>query len=72
MPKREGPATTGCGEWLRGYAAGMAAVHRVTHSDSGVMHALRADGITIKKLREAGVESFDLSVLRKCMPRGER
>jgi hypothetical protein len=51
--------------WMRGYAAGLAAGYRVVHSESMVKHALQGDGLKIDAFVSAGVEDFDLDVLKK-------
>lgn len=51
--------------WLCGYAAGLAAMHRVAHDDSVVVHALNGDGLTLKRLRDGGAEKFDTDQIAK-------
>jgi hypothetical protein len=53
--------------WLAGYAAGLAAGWRVVRSDSMVEHALTGDGLRIDMFEFAGVEAFDLDVLKKAV-----
>lgn len=54
-------------EWLCGYAAGLAAVHRATRDSSGIAWAMVSDGVTLKRLREAGAETFDTDELARAL-----
>lgn len=54
-------------EWTCGYAAGLAAAWRTDRSGSMVKLALVGDGLTLDKLRAAGVEAFDLDALTEAI-----
>jgi len=56
-------------EWLRGYAAALAAVQRLHHQSSIVVSVMLADGLSLAIFRKAGVEPFDMSQLEKAVPR---
>jgi hypothetical protein len=51
--------------WLRGYAAALAAVHRLYHEAQIVESVMRADGLTPLMLAAAGAESFDMKEIRR-------
>lgn len=52
-------------QWLRGYAAALAAIIRLHDQVSVAKSALSGDGITLAKLKRAGVDQFDMEQLRK-------
>ena len=54
-------------EWLCGYAAALAAAKRLHDDTSVVESVLVSDGITLARLKDAGVEEFDLCQIRKCV-----
>lgn len=55
-------------EWLRGYAAALAAIQRSFGQSSMVVSILVGDGVTVEELREARVGAFDLKpILRATM-----
>jgi hypothetical protein len=58
---------SGRDEWLCGYAAALSCIVR-QHDEPGlVVSALVGDGITVTQLEAAGVESFDLDVIKKAV-----
>lgn len=54
-------------DWLKGYAAGLAAAWRIGRSDSEIEYALQADGLTLQHLIDAKAEPFDLRVIARCI-----
>lgn len=59
------PLTDKQREWLRGYAAALAGMSRLTHDKAAVRDALKADGISFDELVRADIVQFDLDELRK-------
>lgn len=53
--------------WLCGYAAALAALHRLHHMPSLVASVAKGDGLTLAIFEAAGVEDFDMRELRKCI-----
>ena len=54
-------------QWLQGFAAGIAAIDRMHDCPSFVVDAMHGDGVSVADLKRAGVEPFDLDVIRKAM-----
>lgn len=53
--------------WTRGYATALATCYRNHHEKDTVRHAMIGDGITIEELERAGVESYDLDVIKEAL-----
>jgi hypothetical protein len=51
-------------EWLCGYAVALANVARLHKDHQTVRDVLKADGLTLAKLKQAGVPEYDLRALR--------
>lgn len=56
-------------EWLCGYAAALANIDRQHDRPSMVRDAMVGDGLTVRMLKDAGVEEYDLAPIRKAMGR---
>jgi hypothetical protein len=52
-------------EWVRGFAAALGAVLRLYDQGTIVVNVMNADGITLRHLKHAGVEAFDLDPITK-------
>lgn len=50
-----------------GYAAALAAVIRMYDQPTIVRNVMSGDGLTLKDFKKAGVEEFDLDILRKAL-----
>jgi hypothetical protein len=55
--------------WLCGYAAALANVDRQHDQPTIVRNCMDGDGLTVKMLRDAGVEAYDLDPIKKAMKR---
>ena len=53
--------------WFLGYACALAYQHRMYHATCSIGHQLYMEGFTIARLKEAGVEKYDLDELKKCL-----
>lgn len=51
--------------WLCGYATALANVWRCTHDQNGVAFALA--GFSVQRLRDAGVEEYDLAAIEEAL-----
>lgn len=51
--------------WFRGFAVGLAEMHRRLAGGTGVCEAARNAGLTLARARIAGVSSYDLRELKK-------
>ena len=54
-------------EFLNGFAIALATVQRMHDDPTAVKDAIEGNGLTIADLRKAGVDPYDLNVLRYCM-----
>lgn len=62
-PKKERDA------WLCGYAAALANLDRQHDQPTMVRDCMVGDGVTIKMLKDAGVEAYDLDPIKEAMKR---
>lgn len=53
--------------WTRGYAAALATTYRNHHERDTVKHAMTGDGITVDEMVRAGVEDYDLDVIKEAL-----
>lgn len=51
--------------FIRGMALGLADAHRIGGHSSSIVEAALAAGLSVKELKEAGVDSYDWKELRK-------
>lgn len=59
------PATTErCEEWLQGFACALGSVVRTFDQPTLCKSIMDGYGVTVKMLKEAGVESYDLKQIR--------
>lgn len=54
-----------CEEWLQGFAAALACVDRTFDRPTMVKSVMEGYGVSVKMLRDAGVERYDLAVIRE-------
>lgn len=52
-------------EWLCGYACALANVVRVTNEPQIAKMTLTGDGLSVKELKAAGVEPYDLDEIER-------
>lgn len=53
-------------EFLNGFAIALATVQRLHDDPTAVDDAIKSNGLTIADFRKAGVDNYDLNVLRYC------
>lgn len=55
--------------WIRGFATALASPETRPHDRRGIVAAMRAAGLTVELLEQAGVLPSDVDAIRECYPK---
>ena len=69
MSEKYGTDSATTSLFLHGWAAALADMNRGHDQPTIVANVMHGGGVTVRDLKRAGVESYDLDEIRKCMPR---